>query len=75
MNLGTETPTTDSLLTGLTCPRCSAALLHSPTNGYSACWCGRCGSPIALSSRVAANGALLVTVVGLRNQTPDARAC
>ncbi|RIJ68919.1 hypothetical protein D1871_22480 [Nakamurella silvestris] len=65
------TPTervSDPVLAGLVCPHCSADQLHSATNGYSSCWCSRCGAHIALRASVNASpgAGLQVVVAGLR---------
>lgn len=58
----------DPALAGLVCPQCGADRLHSATNGYSSCWCSRCGAHIALRASVNARpgAGLQVLVAGLR---------
>ena len=62
------TLTADPALDGLVCPKCLGEQLHSATNGYSSCWCARCGAHIALRARVNASpgSGLEVAVAGLR---------
>lgn len=56
-------------LAHLSCPVCAAAgTLHSPVNGYSACWCGRCGAHLALHTSIdpTSPGGLNIQVAGVR---------